>query len=405
MSRLGRGRVRTGAAGMALALLCGMGVAAGPGGAGAASGSTPIVIGLICSCTGGIASSEVGGVPTYESWAKEVNAHGGINGHKIQVIEKDDGLNPGTALTDVQAMVNQDHAVAIVDASAVDSAWADFVQSAHVPVVGGNAQSLVTITNPNFFSAGETIDGFFTSYAYAAKKVNKKNIGNFYCSESAACQEALPLLRSNAQKLGLAVAYVTSISGSQPNYTAACLAAKQAGVNALLVGEAVVPDEAVAADCSKQGYFPFYIEGDGAIAKSFTTAPGLSKNFIGFEQDVPFFLTDVPGLKLMYSSLAKYAPNVPKSPNFGEQEVQMWVSGLLFQAAATAANAGKHGPVTSEDIYKGLYSLHNTTLGGMAPPLSYKEGQTNPVHCWFWVRIENHRFTAPYGIKPVCPSS
>jgi branched-chain amino acid transport system substrate-binding protein len=83
----------------------------------------------------------------------------------------------------------------------------------------------------------------------------------------------------------------------------------------------------------------------------------------------------------------------------------MWVSGLLFQEAAKKSNAGKSGPITSAEIVSGLHQISNDTLGGMAPPLTFKAGQPNPVHCWFWVSIENHKFTAPSGATPVCPSS
>jgi branched-chain amino acid transport system substrate-binding protein len=46
--------------------------------------------------------------------------------------------------------------------------------------------------------------------------------------------------------------------------------------------------------------------------------------------------------------------------------------------------------------------LHGDTLNGMAPPLTFKQGQPNPVHCWFWIRIQHHKFTTPYGTAPVC---
>src|SRR6185437_16270351 len=44
---------------------------------------SPIKIGIICSCTGPLASSTSVGPPSYQAWADSVNAAGGINGHKI----------------------------------------------------------------------------------------------------------------------------------------------------------------------------------------------------------------------------------------------------------------------------------------------------------------------------------
>ena len=377
-----------------------------PSGSGGASFTgAPVSIGVICSCTGALASSMATSPQTYQAWADEVDAHGGVNGHKVVVISKNDALNPGTALAEAHELIDTDHVVALVDSSTEDTAWSSYASQQGVPIVGGDAQSTLQLTDSDLYAAGETIDGFFVTYAYAAKKVGATNIGNLYCAESPSCAQAVALLRNTAKALNLTVSYVTEISAAQPSYTAACLAAKQAGVTGLLVGEAVSTDQVVAQQCSAQGYFPYYIEGDGAISKSFVNAPGLDQHFIGFEQDVPFFLTNTPGTKLMNDSLQKYAPSVLSSPNYGEENTQMWVSGLLFQEAAKKANAGKNGPITSAQIVTGLHLISNDTLGGMAPPLTFKANQPNPVHCWFWVTIQNHKFTAPNGATPICPSS
>ena len=75
----------------------------------------------------------------YKAWANTVNESGGINGHHVQVITKDDAGNPGTAATEVQALVSQ-HVVAVVDESLVDPVWASIIQKANIPDVGGKYQ-------------------------------------------------------------------------------------------------------------------------------------------------------------------------------------------------------------------------------------------------------------------------
>ena len=87
--------------------------------AGAAT-KAPIVIGDVCSCTGPEASSVAQTTPTLQAWAKYVTAHGGIQGHPVQLIVKDDGYNPTTSLADVQTLVTADHVVALFDNSDVD---------------------------------------------------------------------------------------------------------------------------------------------------------------------------------------------------------------------------------------------------------------------------------------------
>jgi len=389
-------------AAMGLAACGGSAQAGASSKASTSSSKAPINIGIVCSCTGPLASSTAIGPPGFEAWAKYQNAHGGVNGHQVHVILKNDAFNPGTALSDVEQFVTQDHIVALVDGSDVDSSFATYIKSHNIPVIGGGSQSTLDLTNSDWFAPGETLDEYFVNYVEMAKKVKADNIGELYCAESVICQQGVAPFEATAKKLDLKVGYVASISASAPSYTAQCLAAQQAGVNVLLVADAVSVVQAVAKDCTAQGYHPYEMAIDGAIAKSFPSAPGIENHFIGAETDLPFFVDTTPASKTMIAALKKYEPSTYNSPNYGEETTQFWVTGLLFDAAAKAGKAGVNGPVTSAEIYKGLYSLHNETLDGMAPPLNYKKGVPNPVNCWYWVSIKDGKFTTPYGIKPVC---
>ncbi len=387
-------------------MLVGTIVVGGVGGTGAASASgslAPIKVGEVCSCTGPLASSIIVGPPAYAAWASYTNAHGGIDGHKVQVIEVDDTYNPTTSLTEVKKLIAEDHVVAIVDSSDVDAAWSKYVDTTGVPVVGGGSSGILETSDPNWFAVGQTLDDYFINFIDAAKKVGAGTMGEFYCAEAATCQEGVAPFEATAKKVNEKVGYVTQVSFSAPNYDAQCLSAKQAGVQALTVADAVSVVEAVADDCQKQGYTPWQIALDGAVAESFQTAPGLSDHFIGSEPDLPFFSNNTPGAKQMNAILKKYADKTTlASPNYNEQATQMYLSGPLLATAVEKSGHGSDKTITSADIKEGLYSFHNETLDGMAPPLNYKKGQPNPIDCWYWIRIQNGKFTTPYGVKPTC---
>ena len=95
-----------------------------------------------------------------------------------------------------------------------------------------------------------------------------------YCAESPSCQELVAPLEAIGPKYGVKLAYNTQISFSAPSYAAQCLAAQQAGVKALFIGDAVTVVESVAKDCAAQGYHPTVIASDGAVGEAFATAPG-----------------------------------------------------------------------------------------------------------------------------------
>ncbi len=365
-----------------------------------ASGSGDVTIGFICSCTGPEASSIAITKPAYQAWAQWANANGGVAGHKVNVIYEDDTSNPGTSLSEVETLVAQDHIVALVDAGSQDSAWSTYVEQHGVPVVGGLTTSEPFVTSPDFFASGQTLDTYNTNFVLAAKKVGAKNLAVFYCAEAAVCQQGVPPLKTTAQKLKTPLVYSTAISASAPNYAAPCLAAKQTEAQALVIADASAVVQSVMGSCVQQGYAPWAINLGSGVALSFASAPGLSNHLVGSEPDLPFFVKTTPAAKTYFAALKKYEPSVLTSPNYGEAVTQLWVSGLLLQAAA--AKSGTTGQLTPASLKKGLYSLDGTTLDGMAPPLTFRKGVGNPVDCWFWIRTQGGKFTVPYGTKPDC---
>jgi branched-chain amino acid transport system substrate-binding protein len=80
-----------------------------------AASKSPVVIGDLCSCTGPEASTISQTTDVVQSWAKSMNAKGGLEGHQIQIVVKDDGYNPTTSLAEAKALVQQNHILALFD--------------------------------------------------------------------------------------------------------------------------------------------------------------------------------------------------------------------------------------------------------------------------------------------------
>jgi branched-chain amino acid transport system substrate-binding protein len=103
----------------------------------------------------------------------------------------------------------------------------------------------------------------------------------------------------------------------------------------------------------------------------------------------------------MINALDKYQPGVSTSATYGENDVFSWVSGLLFTAAAKAANLGNNA--TPAQLVTGLYALHNETLGGMAPPLTFtNNGKGHQIYCAFVQGVQNNQFVMPQGQTLSC---
>ncbi len=331
-----------------------------------------------------------------------VNANGGINGHKVQLLTADDAYNPATSVSQVHSFVAQ-HVIAIASVSNTPNAWESYVQQQGVPVVGTDGSGSPFYTNPDFFYPGQTDDSLAASVVLGAKKVGAKSWAIIYCTESPACQELVAPEKTAAQQYGVPLVYSTGVSASAPNYTAQCLAAKQSGAEALFIADAVSVVETVAKDCHAQGYNPTVIASDGAVGSAFNTLPGLSSNFLSMQPQIPFFVKSTPATQSMYAAFNKYQPGLVNNPNFNGEVVEAWTSAVALGQALKDGGLSSSSAPTAQMVLNGLHTFNGETLGGLAPPLRWTAvGKPNVVDCWFWMGTSNGKFTTPYGLTPEC---
>lgn len=364
-----------------------------------ASLKSPLRIGFECSCTGAEASSIAIQAHVLSGWAAYENAHGGIAGHSVDLITMNDGLDPATSLAQVTKMVSQDHVLAIIDGSDVDSSWAPYVEKTGIPVFVANLSSSLAYSNPDFFPPGQTINTLATSIALAAQKARVTSLATVYCSEDPVCASLAPVIAKAAQVEHIKAPYSGPISASAPNYAAPCLAAKQAGANGIFVGQASQVVISFASSCTAQGYRPKYLAESTAISTAFLSSSELN-GMVGIQNDLPAFVTSNPVIRTMTNALRRYSPGTLSSPDYSPGITMVWAAAMLFAASAQHLR----GEPTAKKILSGLYSLHNTTLGGIAPPLTFHRGKPTTIGCWFYMSVKNHRFTMPYGQHPTCRS-
>jgi branched-chain amino acid transport system substrate-binding protein len=368
--------------------------------AGTPATGTPIPIGTVGSYTGPQAASlgQTGRVVT--AWSQWVNAHGGINGHPVKLYNEDDASDPAKSLSIVQKFVEQDHVVAIVaENSDVDQAWAGYVQQQKIPVVGSAIFNIAYQTNPYFFSPGTTTVAASYATLAAAKKLGKSKFGLLYCAEAPACAQAVPLFQAMAPMAGLSLAYSAKVSAFASDFTAQCLAAKDAGVDVMESATDSVTATRLAAGCAKQNFNPGWVGQDGTVTLNWLNTPALN-GALTAQPVFPYQDTSIPAERDFQAALKQYAPGIIGSPSFSENDAEDWVGGMLFVAAAKAANLGDNP--SPAQVLQGLYSLRGETLGGLVVPLTFTEGKPTAVTCWFYMGISNGKFTTPQGLTTDC---
>jgi branched-chain amino acid transport system substrate-binding protein len=355
----------------------------------AAASAAPIKVGLICSCSGPFGADILAGGDVGKAWANSVNASGGIDGHPIQLVYKDDASNPATSTSAIQSLIS-DHVDVILDDTILDAVWASTVAAAKIPVVGGNFSSQPFFTNPDFYPSGQTNDSITYSNVSVAKQAGATNIGNLYCAEAVQCQQGVPLMKAAGQQVGIPADFSASVSMSAPNYTAQCVAAQEHHVTAVFIGDSASTIARIGADCDKQGYDPTYITEGTGFSMLLASAPGLKDHLWSDYPILPFWDSSSPVIQTMNTAVDKYYPGLRNDvTKWSEYAAQTWTAGLLIEDAVKGSGIGSSGTPTAAAITQGLNSIKNDTLGGWSPALTFTAGQTHKVDCWFVARLQN----------------
>lgn len=350
---------------------------------------TPVRIGNVGSYSGPFAAGSANAQQVIKAWACSVNETGGIDGHPVELIVKDDAGNPATALTAVKSLIEQDKVVAIVsEMSTGASAWASYASSHGVPVVGGQNTDLTVLSDPNFYPAGGNILSMTQGQVLAAKE-NGPKVAILYCAEIAECSASVQLVGAIGQPLGMSVAYSAGAAADAPDFTAQCLAIKKSGAQSYLL--ALLPPVVLRVydQCKKLGVTAKLVQSNQADS---TLEGGANLDGVSFTDTVaPFWSDESDGLKDFHAAVEKYAPSVGTAElpltNYG---VQAWAGGKLFEAAVKAAGVDD---ITADSVKNGLYALKDETLDGLIGPVTFTPGKPTLTNCWSTYELGDGDFT------------
>lgn len=375
-------------------------LAAEGGGAKGRGGSVkaPLVVGMVGWYSGVGALNAAPIRDTVGAWAKAVNSRGGIAGHPVQLLVADDGGNESRSVAIVRDFVENKKAIALLGyGGGTAVAVANYARSKRVPVIGGLVIEPVWTTNPMMFPTIASLEGHFFGVAKAAQAAGVRKVATVYCGDVQACSQNNDAFLRGARALGLEVVYQGRISFAQPDYTAECLQARNAGATAVVPITENNSAVRFAKSCARQNYRPMWLLPTASFATAqvpeFEGATGI---FSGF----PWFLTGgSPALDEYGAALRAYAPHLLKeSSDFASAG---WTAGKLFELAAGDVS----DTPTSAEILEGLWRVRNETLGGLMPAFSFerdKPASGDWLYCVFLGQVRNGAWAAPRGVEPLC---
>ena len=333
-----------------------------------------INIGWVGDETGPLAVTNSAQGIALQAWVDTVNASGGIDGHMVVLWKADAKSDPTLEAAAYQQLGSAHNVVAFVGVGGINPAGANpYIEASKIPVIGGQVSVGTWNAAPLWYPAGS---GGVTGYYALASAAKGKKLGIIYCVESSGCVQGADILKAVAPEAGTTVVNAQEVSLSAPDYTPNCLAAKQAGAQAIALAMTTTSILSIAADCAKQNYYPEYLLPGSSGSNSMPSAPGMSGSLI-VQANWPYWDQSGPGAA-MYAAMKKYEPGQP----ILDGTMEGWAAGNLFEQAAEAAAA--KGAITSQSITAALNSIQNATLSGLTNDLSFSAtGAQPPNLCWF----------------------
>ena len=364
---------------------------------------TPVLIGQVGDFSGIVG---VAGQPMRSAlavWVKAVNAQGGVAGHPVKLISIDTQGNSAKAQSAVRSLVEDKHVVAVVGAyvALTMPAITKYMNDKRVPVIGGELASYDWFTNPMFFPQGSTTKLALYGILQTTVAENKPKMALFYCAEVAVCQDTKTQMHAYESTAHVQLVYDAQVSLAQPDFTAQCLNAQRAGAQAVMIVMDGGSLARIARDCGRQGYHPSLWTG----ASIFTDAQKSNPDLDGIRavaQTFPWMLSATPAQRAFQQALQRYDPSAPPAGTAS----MAWTSAELFRAAVEAEGArATHGPITTQLVLDGLYSLRRVVLGGLAPSsLSFLPSAAGHpgARCYWIVGLSHGSWIANNGDRQVC---
>jgi branched-chain amino acid transport system substrate-binding protein len=344
------------------------------------------VIGSVGEYSGLLGPILAPGVKSVQAWTAAINAKGGLNCHPVKFVIYDAGGDPSRNQSLTQRAVEQDKVIAFVynGAALSGQASADYLKQRRIPVIGEEGAQPWVCYSPNGFpvmsSCNEGIQGIYQVLAQVIKPGDK--VAAITCNEVPFCTGYVNNAEKYAKEAGFKLVYNGSVSMTQPDYTSACVQAKNAGAQALALGMVDSAANRVKRSCKSVGLdVPFISNGTAFSAAK--VGDGMDGAWIA--SGVRFTPPNDPAVAEWLAAMKQYVPGTGATANGGIG----WVSAKVFELAAKAMP----DTPTSQAVLEGLWAIKGNDIGGMTRPLTYVKDQpaVQTPGCWFATQMDDKK--------------
>lgn len=353
----------------------GSSAAAAPGASSRHFTGSPIKLGMVTDV--GTAVDFAAPVAAAKAAVRQLNGAGGINGHEVQFIFCNEGLNPNTAESCARKMVSH-HVMAMVANGVVTAEGPDnaiFRQAGIANVAPYSFSGVSTHDSNSYMFSGGSDFQTAASVKFATASGDKRIA--LAALQSPIAANYLPIAKGSATHLGATLVGTVNIPQTQADlstYAATLVGYKPEAVLLQVGTNLAVP---LMKDMDQLGYTgKFLTDGDNFKASDIGSVSSNADQLMFVDPFPPVTATNIPGVKLYNTAVAaeKAAGDADADTNsnirFG-YDLHAW---LAVRATAEIADAAK--ATTAAAFEKAIKSAKNVDMYGVIP--KWTPGHVDP---------------------------
>ena len=335
---------------------------------------------------------------TERSYFNLVNAQGGINGHKLQLIDCDSKYDPSSAHQCAQKLISEG-VLAIVGWLSLSGEQPEtgYLTSQGVPIIGGLgvpsefSSPLSYPTTPSLVTEGSALGTH-------AGQIGLKKPGVIFLNANFIAPVEQSFLNA-MKKQGISPVDVETVDATKADYTDIVLKFQTSGAQSVAAFLDPFSYARLFQAMERQNFHVHVLGGglDKASANAqYDSGCGSSCVVFGADSATPMLEyldhQSTPAISQYLSAVHTYFPG-----QYGQLDTYTTYQWLAAEVFAQAVKSIGNAPVTRQSLVAALNGLRNFDDGGITPPFSYGTGNHDPLHCLQWIHNNNGQWRTTSG--------
>jgi branched-chain amino acid transport system substrate-binding protein len=327
---------------------------------------------------------------TVRSYFDLVNSQGGVNGHKLQLIDCDSKYDPSAAHQCAQKLISQG-VLAIVGWLSLSGEQSEtpYLAQQGVPIIGGlgvPAEYQTPLSYPTTPSL--VTDG--TALGTRACQLKLQSPGVVFLNANFIAPVEQSFLNA-MKKCGISPVDVETVDATKADYTDVVLKFQADGAKSVAAFVDPFSYARLFQAMERQNWHPPVLGGglDKQSANAqYDSGCGSSCAVFGADSATPVLEyldhSTTPAIAQYLGTVHKYYPG-----QYGALDVYTSYQWLAAEVFVQAIKDIGNGPVTRQSLVTALNGLKNYNDGGLTEPITYGSGNHDPLHCLQWIHNTN----------------